>query len=569
MSQLMIVMAGAGAGKTENIRERIARHVADGHDPARVIATTFTRSAAAELKSRVQSAILQHATLTAADRIQKAERLELAPIGTVHSVGYQLVRRYAIPLGLSPQLEIIEEEGQDRSLKELLACMDVAEWGVLTALGRRLSIDGVYTLVLKLLDAKRANRISDVAFDEQMTASANRLCKLLAENGPAESATGLDELSALAQRSLDAISRITDATDVTQKAVVKLRELATGGSLVWYDFLVAAKLKAGKTSGADNCLSDLRAAAAGVRAEPEMHADVRGFIQRLTSMTLTLNAAYAAYKTERGLVDFTDLELLLLRLLETAELQASLREEFDLIAVDEFQDTNPLQLAIFERLKNLAAESHWVGDPKQAIFGFRGTDPELVRTVWESVPSASQATLPENHRSQTGLVQLVGLLFAPVLGDSAKQVPVEPASPRGIERWLFQTKSKPNDWLSLAVGVAQLRREGTRLRDIAVLARSNDEAKEIGNALQTLGIPALLKLPGLLATREGALVLAGLRLVADRGDALAAATVIHLLGDPHAETPTWLDERLRALQSAREAKQSDASEGVCQFWLAR
>ena len=49
MPHLQLVMAGAGAGKTENIRQRIARHVADGHDPARVIATTYTRAAAAEL----------------------------------------------------------------------------------------------------------------------------------------------------------------------------------------------------------------------------------------------------------------------------------------------------------------------------------------------------------------------------------------------------------------------------------------------------------------------------------------------------------------------------------------
>jgi len=561
MPRLKLVMAGAGAGKTEYIRKRIAQHVAEGHDPARVVATTYTRSAAAELKTRIQAAILQHPELTPEVRVQKAERLELAPIGTVHSVGFQLATRYAIPLGLSPRLEVIEEDGQDRSLQELVACMDVGQWHQLIAVGRRLSINGVQKLVLELLEAKRGNRISDAAFQEQMTASGVRLCEVLAPNGTAKSAIGLDGLTKSAGDALTAIQRFVDTTRKTQDAVGRLRILANGGAGSWQDFLTAAKLEAGTRSGADGCLAALRAAGAAVRAEPGLHDDIREFLARLTQMTLALDEAYRKYKAERGLVDFTDLELLFLQLLESSELQAYLREEFDLIAVDEFQDTNPLQLAIFERLRTLADESHWVGDPKQAIFGFRGTDPGLVQSIWKSVPSDSQDTIPDNHRSQQGLVELFGRLFSPLLGDSATQRPNKPPIVHGIERWLLQTTNKNQDYLSLAVGVAQLRRESIRLRDIAILTRQNDDAMKIGDALKELGIPALLELPGLLSTREGALVLAGLRLVADRGDSLAAATVMHISENPKAETPAWLEERLGELIQAEATTGSSEAEG--------
>ena len=65
-----------------------------------------------------------------------------------------------------------------------------------------------------------------------------------------------------------------------------------------------------------------------------------------------------------------------------------------------------------------------------------------------------------------------------------------------------------------------------------------------------LGIPYLLESPGLLSTCEGTLVMAGLRLVLDRGDSLAAATAAHFLSDAEQETPAWVTERLQALRAS-------------------
>ena len=213
---------------------------------------------------------------------------------------------------------------------------------------------------------------------------------------------------------------------------------------------------------------------------------------------------------ERGLVDFTDLEILLLHLLERSDLSDSVRADFDLILVDEFQDTNPLQLAIFQRLRNLAPRSRWVGDPKQAIYGFRDTDPDLVNDVWKNATSASRTELPDNYRSQAGLVQLVGKLFELVLGGEAVQRPKRPSITRGIERWICDTKNQTDDGIALSCGIAKLYSEGVRLGDIAVLERTNSQLKAIARSLDDLRIPYLLESAGLLATREGALALAAL-----------------------------------------------------------
>jgi ATP-dependent exoDNAse (exonuclease V) beta subunit len=439
--------------------------------------------------------------------------------------------------------------------------MDPQPWERLADLARRFSLDDPQGLVLDLLDAKRGNDIGDPAFREQMAASAERLIGLMAPRSPGKSRVGFDELYALMRQTLNALEGIQDGIKKTADAVQELRQRLARGERVWRVFIDAGRLEAGKrNSGADAVLQKLREACAGILGLPGLHADVRELLAGLTERTLALEAAYAAFKRERGLLDFTDLEVWLLRLLNRADLAAGLREEFALVVVDEFHDTNPLQLAIFQRLRSLAGGSRWVGDTKQAIYGFRGTDPDLVNALWDAVPETARERLPKNYRSQKGLVQLVGRLFAPVFGDEVRLTADRKGDPRGIRRWLLEARNNTEEFAALAAGIARLRDEGVPLRAVAVLARTNVHAREMGAALKALGLPALLEIPGLLATREGALVLAGLRLAADRTDSLAAATIAHILGDPEEATPAWLAARLQALRERTARREAGAVE---------
>ncbi|MFC1761513.1 UvrD-helicase domain-containing protein, partial [Planctomycetota bacterium] len=112
---LELVRAGAGSGKTTDLCRTVAQAVADGLDPARILATTFTKKAAAELKGRILIQLLTAPAERRTDVHQQADRLEFAAIGTVHSVAHQLLSRYAIEMGLSPRLEVIAEGAGERS----------------------------------------------------------------------------------------------------------------------------------------------------------------------------------------------------------------------------------------------------------------------------------------------------------------------------------------------------------------------------------------------------------------------------------------------------------------------
>ena len=138
---LELIRAGAGSGKTYDLCETVAKAVGDGLDPARIMATTFTKKAAAELKGRIQSKLLTGTDDPETNRLN-ADRLELAAIGTVHSVAHRILSRYAIELGLSTRLEVMSEQAAKRIVSEQLNDLPTENWQSLV------SCEGVWALTI-------------------------------------------------------------------------------------------------------------------------------------------------------------------------------------------------------------------------------------------------------------------------------------------------------------------------------------------------------------------------------------------------------------------------------------
>lgn len=554
MKKLEVIRAGAGSGKTTELCRIVADAVSNNLDPSRILATTFTKKAAAELKSRMQAKLLQLDAQTSETQFQHADRFDLAAIGTIHSVASKLLSRYALEMGLSPTLEVLDELGSTKALNDLIGQVQEENWVRLSESAMRLSVDDLQKRILKLLEIKRGNLINDELFCNQMQLSASRLCELLGpvSNGLADDAG--ERLLELAEQAMQEIASLNDTTGVTETAQNKLRRLVSQGKPGWGKFVEAQKIEAGKRTGANAKLDPLRSYAAQVRNNPCLHKDIQNFSSLLSEETIRLNDHYQIFKKERGFVDYIDLEILLLELLSNEQIQNQIQHDFDLVLVDEFQDTNPLQLAIFQYLRSLMQRNCWVGDPKQAIYSFRDTDPELVNRVWNGRGDIACRELTENYRSQRGIVQFVGRAFEATLGREAVQNPTKNGVSRGLERWTLEAKNNADESAAIALGIATLKEEGLHLGDIAILERTNSALSDIASALEMAGIPYLLESPGLFSSREGSLVLSGLRLVADRNDSLAAATILHLLSDPDASTPSWLDERLIEIRQLEERK---------------
>ena len=119
------------------------------------------------------------------------------------------------------------------------------------------------------------------------------------------------------------------------------------------------------------------------------------FITNVFDIALQAIKEYDDYKKRRGLIDYIDMEIHVNQLLNHPVVQGVMTEELDLLMVDEFQDTSPIQLEIFLKLSKFAQVSVWVGDPKQSIYGFRGAEPALMHAIIEKMGGVKPEDIQE------------------------------------------------------------------------------------------------------------------------------------------------------------------------------
>ncbi len=139
-------------------------------------------------------------------------------------------------------------------------------------------------------------------------------------------------------------------------------------------------------------------------SNPAFQTELREFTELVFACAAACLDRFADFKRQYGLIDFADQETLVLDLLENnPEFRASITGRIKFMVVDEFQDTSPLQLQLFTKFAELVDKVVWVGDSKQAIYEFRGTDPELMKAVAAQVekqdPASSIPGGPKNPSS--------------------------------------------------------------------------------------------------------------------------------------------------------------------------
>lgn len=406
-----LITASAGTGKTHRLAEEFLSRLDGEVGPGAVLATTFTRKAAAELLERVR----QH--LIAAGRTEEAQLALGGYIGTVNAVFGRLAGEFALEAGRSPVAEVIPEDRVDALFAVAAEAAIVRYTDRVDPPARRLGQEDWRGTLRRLVALARQNDIAPDAFP----AAAQRSWHGLAAYLPMAAADGEALDRTLHRAVTDAVTAIeggTDATKETAKALETLREaardLSDGGSrLAWAEWARLAKLKTGKLSRA---IAETVSKAASVHpSHPRLHADLRTFIEGLFHCAAEALDQYAAFKAARGLVDFVDQEQAALALFDRPAVADVLAERLAVALVDEVQDTSPIQLALFLKLARLVRHSVWVGDPKQSIYGFRGTDPELIQAVVARiVPATGGRTerLTKSWRARPGLVSFVNDLFA-------------------------------------------------------------------------------------------------------------------------------------------------------------
>jgi ATP-dependent helicase/nuclease subunit A len=566
---IRIVTASAGTGKTTHLCRLLSDAVVNNAArPEAIVATTFTKQAAAELLNRARSELLR------TGQGRAAEALMTARMGTVNSVCGGLVSDFALQLGLSPELRVLDEKAAELELiRALAAVVDSASSELLDSFKAKFdpSFDWHYE-VRRIIETARSNGIEAGALAECARLSREGLDACLGPIGPGES-----DLDGALLAAIDAAARgIKGNGDPTKGTVEYLDLLAEcrrdlrRGALCWGDWSKLSRAVPKKRSLAH--ADGVQAAAAGHLGHPRLRREMHALIDALFQAAAAGMTAYQEHKSELGLLDYVDQEVLALSALRSPEIRAALTGKFDLVLVDEFQDTSPLQLTIFLALARLAKESVWVGDPKQAIYGFRGTDPALMDRAIESLSNPKDpdlvaavaervagqgpvSTLSTSYRSRPALVEPTNEIFARAFrsqGMAEERTRVEPVlqvdPPElgpALGHWPLVGRNFEDRAQALAAGVVALLETRPQVRDrlggalrtatladVAILCRTNAQCGDVAGALGQQGLPAVVALVGLLDTAEGQVLVAGLRLWVDPRDRLAASLLHRILECP-------------------------------------
>ncbi len=585
---LKIISAGAGSGKTYRLTQEMVNLLRKGVRASGIIATTFTAKAAAELQERVRTKLLEEG-LT-----KQADELSNALIGTVHGLGVKLLKRFAFEAGVSPSVDIIAEEDQqimfNQSLSMVLYQERVEKMEHLCdRLGLNKKNNHDWRKEVKhITEIARTNAFGKAQLEESKLRSIQSFEQYLGNANQLSKIAYLQQLVQAIDQAIQTLENGADETKITRTAIAELRglkrEFKLKGDLYWWEIIKLTKLKVSKKSQDE--LADLQALAAQHEQLESFREDIRQYIHLLFDMANEAIEEFERYKKQRGLVDYTDMEVSIKDLLDHPEVKSVLAEELDLLMVDEFQDTSPIQLEIFLKLSKLAKFSVWVGDPKQSIYGFRGAEPQLMQAIIEK----NGGVLPEDiqdtsWRNREDIVYCTNAIFTKAFPDlPVEQIALQPVRTKtkcnkyfdtepieaneALVHWHFKLEGSGNTnrtWMNncIATSVKNMIEGGiyvcpkdsstwriAELGDVAILCRSNKDCQDMADALHQAGLNAAISRVGLMTTAEAKLVLACMKYILTRQDTLSVAEILLLAAKIPIEQ--IINDRLKYLKAKEE-----------------
>ena len=383
----LIISAGAGTGKTFTITQKIAHMMETGYLESvdQVLAITFTRKAAGEIKARVRS------TLRSRGFAEQALLVDGAWVGTIHGMCSRMLKEHALEIGISPAFEVLDDIDAanmvEESIEEVLASAaeqsDGATYDVLFADYPKAG--AVATIVTSLINQakKSPDGFGSIVVPPRPQAPreiASELLMRLREALALYQGSGCDgktfvsmlEWTAAAEHGLGALCDEMRADESGKDYYVELcKVLETCGS--------PKKMRGTKNPEVVEC--GIATAEAFDRACAELQGyRVHIALGQAIALAEQAGAAYGRKKHERGLMDNDDLLVAAYRALrDVPNMAEHFKNRFRLILVDEFQDTSDLQIAIVGMITGPKAQLCTVGDAQQSIYRFRGADVNVYR----------------------------------------------------------------------------------------------------------------------------------------------------------------------------------------------
>jgi ATP-dependent exoDNAse (exonuclease V) beta subunit len=565
---LVIVPAGAGAGKTHRIKTQLSDWVKRKIvRPERILAVTFTEAAAGELRERIRAGLLADGLVT------EAMAVERAYVSTIHGLGLRLLTEHALAAGASLQPRHLGDAERELLIRQALAHAksldpikaEPERFGYQPNWQKGETVeDSLRGRVLSMIDLLRG--LGDKGRDPELIAPAlTRLDeiygKVIADPTAARDALATAVatiLTAFPDGGMDGVTA-KGPRETLENNLALFRRVERDPAMLDRDWSLWQSLRNlfisnrnSKTpEGYDDLALAIMQAAEVLPSHPGPLADAKLHFQCLIACAQEVMEAYEARKKALGLIDYADMIAGAERLLRTdPAVRQAVLDEIDCVIIDEFQDTNPVQFALLWQLGARAPRTLLVGDVKQSIMGFQGADPRLSQALAAANPDATQP-LDRNWRSTPAVMDFVNAMGAGLFG--AGYNPLAPTRDpvsgpalevlnivkgRGVRKY-----SKPQE--HVAERIAQILQagetitdrhskapRGVRPSDVALLVCRHATAARYAEELRARGVPVRIAEDGWATSPVVQAARAALSYAANPADTNAALVLRTLGPDP-------------------------------------
>ncbi len=517
----VLVVAGAGTGKTRTLVDRCLMKLAGGCSLENILMVTFTDAAAAEMRKRIREGVEKAAgTAEPAARAwldQQLALLDAAHISTLSSFCLHLAQEHFYELGIDPQISVLDEQQTQPLIQQILEALlrnyygaDSPQAQAVQALVRQQgggADEKIRALVVKLHRYTQTLPNPDRWFDDQL-ARFREAEPLLWRSWLAAGFNDWRELwlprlrvSAPASKNVAACRQALGdlPPKPSAKEITVALERINSANADW------PHGEAGKfRDPIREFFSD--AEFLGALCLPEDGRDplaedwdwVRPHMTTLLQLAREFGVEFTRAKRDLGGVDFADIEQLALRLLRDpatggpTPAAQQWRRQIDHVFVDEYQDINEAQDKIIEAISRGGAEANrfLVGDVKQSIYRFRLANPRIFRDyeeAWRANPTAGQRiALRDNFRSREAILHFINPFFSalmrPNIGGVAYDADAQLQFGNPAERKALSVtgdESSPGESPAAAPGIDSWKK-GTVCVEFHLLTKSADDSETSG-----------------------------------------------------------------------------------------
>lgn len=575
MKNIKYINAGAGSGKTTELTRILSEKLSERDEhgnpkvtPSQVILTTFTELAASEFREKSRERLFKD------NHADVAAELDSATIGTVHSVALNFIQKYWYLIGVSPDMKVMSEDDLQVYISESLGdYVDQKDLDFFRSYDSFFNLkdslshedlnfwkDHLLTIIDKVNNykvdidqsAKDSKAIVEKIFIQEAELDQNLLDtfkKALADDFPNHSDN--------ARKTTQPIHEGLQKNDKTYAFKAKLYDFLTNRDQMNIKNRIKGVIGDANYDGLVENLKGVLCSCSGEENPKKLLTDM---IDKLFNIARNWKEGFHDFKKAHHIIDYNDMERLFLELLKKPEVAAEIQGNYKLMMVDEFQDSSPIQLEIFELLSDMMEQSYWVGDPKQSIYGFRGADVELVKETTQLFSETDNPShlikdrLDKSWRSRHDLVELVNSCFIKafkdvIIEDDVRLHPQRDDSDQfssPLAHWNCYAANRSNKIYTekVAARVKKLLASGINVQDketrefhairpgnIAILCRKNEECKDFAKALIKQGVPVASVNDDIIQQLETHLVFTLLRFMVDSSNKHVRADLLRLLDD--------------------------------------